>query len=162
MAIEDYFIDLYYVERVRQPDGTGGFEYVYKIGDAFRGSATKASTSEQTVAGVRGDISEQYTITTHNNNILELSDILMFVNEDNKRIFLRVNSEPSNLSTLLSKSMSSVLYIPVSALYFTNPLSTGCSSNCIFPPVEITSFSIFPESVFCSINSPCNILFTPY
>lgn len=95
MAVEDYYIDLYYVEKVRQPDGTGGFEYVYKIGDTFRGSATKSSTSEQTLAGVRGDVSEQYTITTHNNNILELSDVIMFVNPDNKRIFLRVNSEPS-------------------------------------------------------------------
>ena len=95
MAIEDYFIDLHFVEKVRQPDGTGGFEYVYKIGDVFRGSATKSSTSEQTLAGIRGDVSEQYTITTHINNVLELSDVLMFVNPDKKRIFLRVNSEPS-------------------------------------------------------------------
>lgn len=95
MAIEDYYIDLYYIDRTRQPDGTGGFEYVYRIGESFRGSAVKSSTSEQTVAGVRGVIGEQYTITTHDNNVLEETDVVMFVNQDNKRVFLRVNSVPT-------------------------------------------------------------------
>ena len=93
--IEDYYIDLYHAEKLRMSDGTGGFEYVYKIGDSFKGTATKASSQEQLVAGVWGNISEQYTITTYDNNVLELSDIIMFENVDKKRVFLRINSEPT-------------------------------------------------------------------
>jgi hypothetical protein len=95
MAIEDYYKELYYVDRSRQPDGTGGFEYVYKIGEKFSGSVTKASTSEQTVAGVKGVIGEQYTITTHIENVLEETDVVMFINRDNKMVFLKVNSIPT-------------------------------------------------------------------
>ena len=90
--IEDYNIDLYYVEKIRRPDGTGGFEYAYKIGDTFRGTAIKSGTQEQTVAGIRGVDGEQYTITTYKNNVLEESDVIMFRNEDNNAVFLRVNS----------------------------------------------------------------------
>lgn len=92
MALQDYWIDLYFVEKVRQPDGTGGFEYVYQIGDTFKGGAVKSATSEQIVASVRGNVGEQYTITTNDNNALSLGDIIMFVNPDNERVFLRLNS----------------------------------------------------------------------
>lgn len=90
--LQDYWIDLYFVEKVRQPDGTGGYEYVYQIGDSFRGSAVKSSSQEQIVASVRGNVGEQYTITTNDNNALSLNDIVMFVNPDNERVFLRLNS----------------------------------------------------------------------
>lgn len=96
MAVEDYFIDLYYVDKTRQPDGTGGFEYAYVIGQSFRGSATRSSSSEQTVASLRGDLSEQYTIITHDNNVLSKDDIIMFTNADNVRRFLRINSIPTH------------------------------------------------------------------
>lgn len=92
MALQDYWIDLYFVEKVRQPDGTGGFEYVYQIGDKFKGGAVKSATSEQIVASVRGNVGEQYTVTTNDNNALSLGDIIMFVNPDNQRVFLRLNS----------------------------------------------------------------------
>lgn len=92
MALQDYWIDLYFVEKVRQPDGTGGFEYVYQIGDTFKGGAVKSATSEQIVASVRGNVGEQYTVTTNDNNALSLGDIIMFVNPDNQRVFLRLNS----------------------------------------------------------------------
>lgn len=91
MAIEDYYIDLFYVDLTRQPDGTGGFEYAYKIGLSFKGSAVRSSASEQQVAGIRGQLAEQYNITTHKNNVLNKDDIIMFVNEDNERIFLKIN-----------------------------------------------------------------------
>ena len=90
--LQDYWIDLYFVEKVRQPDGTGGFEYVYQIGDKFRGGAVKSSNQEQIVASVRGNVGEQYTITTNDNNALSANDIIMFVNQDNQRVFLRLNS----------------------------------------------------------------------
>lgn len=95
MAIEDYYIDLYFVEKKRQSDGTGGFEYVYTIGEAFRGTATKSGVAEQTLAGVRGEIREQYTITTSDNNAIQLSDVIMFENENGRRVFLKVNSHPT-------------------------------------------------------------------
>lgn len=96
MAIEDYFIDIHYVDKTRQPDGTGGFENAYKIGETFKGSVSLASASEQTVAGIRGEVKNQYNIITHNNNILEKDDILMYVNQDKKRMFLRVNDNPKH------------------------------------------------------------------
>lgn len=92
MAFEDYWFDLYFIEKVRQPDGTGGFEYVYKVGDTFRGNAVKSSSNEQIVASVRGNIGEQYTIATYDNNVLLANDIIMFINPDNDRVFLRMNS----------------------------------------------------------------------
>ena len=95
MAIEDYYIDIYYVEKVRNSDGTGGYEYVYSIGNTFKGSVTKSTTSEQQVAGIRGIVDEQYTITTYDNNVLEKDDIIMFINPDNRRVFLRINANPT-------------------------------------------------------------------
>ena len=94
MAVEDYFIDVHYVDKTRQPDGTGGFETAYKIGEVFKASIKKANASEQTVAGVRGEVNEQYKIITHNNNALEKNDVLMFVNSNGERTFIRVNDNP--------------------------------------------------------------------
>lgn len=94
MAIEDYYIDLFYVDLTRQPDGTGGFEYAYKIGLSFKGSAVRASASEQQTAGIRGEIAEQYNVTTHKNNVLNKDDIIMFENQDKERIFLRMAIPP--------------------------------------------------------------------
>lgn len=116
MAIEDYYIDIYYVEKVRHPDGTGGFEYVYTIGDSFRGSATKSSTSEQQVAGIRGIVSEQYTVTTPDNNVLEKDDIIMFIDANNKRVFLRINANPTHTPNKSAQShwkyVQATYYIP--------------------------------------------------
>lgn len=91
MAIEDYYIDLYYVDLTRQPDGTGGFEYAYKVGLSFKGSAVRSSASEQQVAGIRGIVGEQYTITTHKNNVLQKDDVIMFENAEKERVFVRIN-----------------------------------------------------------------------
>lgn len=95
MAVEDYFIDVHYVDKTRQPDGTGGFETAYKIGEVFKASVVIASASEQTVAGVRGEVNEQYNVITHKNNVLEKNDILMFVNKNGNRTFIRINNDPS-------------------------------------------------------------------
>lgn len=90
--LQDYWIDLYFVEKIRQPDGTGGFEYVYQIGESFKGGAVKSASQEQIVASVRGNVAEQYTVTTNDNNALSKNDIIMFINTDNERVFLRMNS----------------------------------------------------------------------
>lgn len=92
MAIEDYYIDLFYVDLTKLPDGTGGFEYAYKIGESFRGSVVRASASEQQTAGIRGVLEEQYNITTAKNNVLQQNDVIMFINQDKEKIFLRINS----------------------------------------------------------------------
>ena len=94
--VDDYFIDMYYVDKIRQPDGTGGFEYTYKVGEKFRGSAMKSSTAEQTLAGVRGVPNDQYSVITYKNNVLEASDIIMFVDQNGKKVYLKINSNPSN------------------------------------------------------------------
>lgn len=93
MALQDYWIDLYFVEKVRQPDGTGGFEYVYQIGDTFKGGAVKSATSEQLVAGVRGEKRNQYTMTTKDNNALSKGDVVMFVNANGNRVFVQLNDD---------------------------------------------------------------------
>ena len=95
MAIEDYYIDLRFVEKVREPDGTGGFEYVYRIGNVFKGSATKSGVAEQTLAGVRGEIRDQYTVTMPDNISMSASDVIMFINTDGQRVFLKINSNPT-------------------------------------------------------------------
>ena len=95
MAIEDYYRDLWFVEKIRQPDGTGGFEYVYAIGQVFRGSATKSTSNEQMIAGIRGIVGEQYTIIVPKTTPIQNSDVVMFVNEDNTRVFLRVSNNPT-------------------------------------------------------------------
>lgn len=90
--IEDYYIDLYYVNTTQVSDGTGGYEKAYIIGESFKGSAVRSTMSEQQLAGIRGVIDEQYTITTYDNNIINANDIIMFVDIDKERVFLRVNS----------------------------------------------------------------------
>ena len=92
MAFEDYFHDLWFVEKIRQPDGTGGFEYVYAIGEVFKGKATKCTTNEQIIAGIRGIVGEQYTIGVPKDTPLQNTDVIMFVNEDKTRVFIRINS----------------------------------------------------------------------
>ena len=113
--IEDYYIDLFYVDLTREPDGTGGFEYAYKIGNSFSGSAVKSSSTEQIVAGVRGEVGEQYNVTTAKNNILQKDDIIMFVNNDNERVFLRINSNAMytpNQSNQKFKGVTATRIIP--------------------------------------------------
>ena len=58
MAIEDYYHDLWFVEKIRQPDGTGGFEYVYAIGEVFKGKATKSTSNEQIIAGISFELTK--------------------------------------------------------------------------------------------------------
>lgn len=101
MALQDYWRDLYFVNKTSQSDGTGGYEYTYEIGECFRGGAVKSSSQEQIVASVRGNVGEQYTITTYDYNDIKANDVIMFVNEDNERVFLRVNS---NLTYTPNKS----------------------------------------------------------
>ena len=91
MAIEDYYIDLFYVDLTRLPDGTGGFEYAYKIGESFKGSAVRASASEQQTAGIRGELGMQYNVTTNKKNVLQKDDIIMFYNEEKEQIFVRIS-----------------------------------------------------------------------
>lgn len=91
MAIEDYYIDLFYVDLTKQPDGTGGFEYAYKIGNSFKGSAVRSSASEQQVAGIRGELGMQYNISTYKNNVLQKDDIIMFYNEEKEQIFVKIS-----------------------------------------------------------------------
>lgn len=109
MAIEDYYIDLYYIDLTRQPDGTGGFEYAYKIGLSFKGSAIRASASEQQVAGIRGVTSEQYNITTHKNNVLNEDDIIMFINENKERVFLKMNIAPQYTPKFSSQNFKGLI-----------------------------------------------------
>lgn len=113
--IEDYYIDLFYVDLTREPDGTGGFEYAYKIGNSFRGSAVRASSSEQTVAGIRGELNDQYNVTTAKNNILQKDDIIMFVNPDKEQVFLKINSNAlytPNQSNQRFKGLTATKIIP--------------------------------------------------
>ncbi len=90
MALQDYWIDIHFVDKTRRPDGTGGFEYVYVIGETFRGGVVKSSEQEQIIAGIRDEEGARYTLTTTDNIALNKDDIIMFVNKDNERVFLRL------------------------------------------------------------------------
>lgn len=96
MAITDYNTinhTIYHVTEELVPDGTGGFEQGYAIGDSFQGSSVKSSSDEQMVAGIRGDVEDQYSLTAPKNEPISRNDILMYY-ENNRRLFLRVKSEP--------------------------------------------------------------------
>lgn len=82
--------DLYFVDKSRRPDGTGGYEYVYVIGATFRGGVVKAEANEQIIASIREEKGERYTVTTNDNNALIKNDIIMFVNDDGEQVFLRL------------------------------------------------------------------------
>lgn len=94
MAIENYYKDLFHVDLISHPDGTGGYEYAYKIGEKFKGSVVRASASEQQTAGIRGVVGEQYNITTQKGNELKKDDIIFFINEEGEKIFIRMNISP--------------------------------------------------------------------
>lgn len=116
MAIEDYYIDLYYVDLTRVPDGMGGFEYAYRIGESFKGSAVRSPASEQEIAGIRGELQEQYNVTTAKGNVLQKDDILMFIDKDKQQVFLRVNSNalhtPESAINSAWKGVSATKIIP--------------------------------------------------
>lgn len=97
MAITDYNTinhTIYHITQESIPDGTGGFDKIYTIGDSFRGSCVKSASQEQIVAGIRGDTEDQYSLTVSKDEPIERNDILMFYKNDGKRLFLRVKSEP--------------------------------------------------------------------
>lgn len=89
---EDYWINVNYVERTHQPDGTGGFEDIYRIGEQFKMNVAIAGSDEQIVASQRGTVGEQYNVATYDNVSLRANDVVMFRNPDNERVFLRINS----------------------------------------------------------------------
>ena len=93
--LQDYWIDLYYVEKTHRSDGTGGIEDVYTIGQKFRGGAVKSSSQEQIVASVRGEVGERYEVTTNKNNSLTKDDIIMFYDANDRQVFLKI-SENAN------------------------------------------------------------------
>lgn len=94
MAIEDIYKNIYMVTKSEEADGTGGFEFIYKVGRAFRGSVVKANSGEQQLAAIRDTLEEQYNVTTAKNTKLVKDDIIMFRTNDNERVFLRINDNP--------------------------------------------------------------------
>lgn len=93
MAFKDYWISARYVDKTHQPDGTGGFEDLYVIGAEFKMNVAIASNSEQLVASQRGVMRRQYNVAVNDNVSLDANDIVTFLNADNKRVFLRINSK---------------------------------------------------------------------
>jgi hypothetical protein len=91
MAIEDYYKTLYFVDKTRRPDDTGSFEYVYVIGDSFKGSCIRSSAEEQILAGIRGNLQEQFNITVDKKIPLSKDDVIMFIDDDNSRVFIRID-----------------------------------------------------------------------
>lgn len=91
MAIEDIYKELFFVDKTRQPDETGAYEYVYVIGDAFKGSCIRSSVAEQTLASIRGELGEQYTLTVDKKLPLGRDDIVMFLDDDGRRVFIRID-----------------------------------------------------------------------
>lgn len=90
MAFDDYWRDVHFVDKSRRPDGTGGFEYVYVIGDVFRASVVKSDAQEQIIAGIREEKGVRYTFSTTKNIPLDKNDMVMFVNNDGEQVFLRL------------------------------------------------------------------------
>lgn len=92
MAFRDFWRNVNYVEKTHQSDGTGGYEDLYVIGESFLMNVAIASNEEQIVASQRGVMKRQFNVAVSDNVSLGENDIVTFIDDDNKRRFLRINS----------------------------------------------------------------------
>ena len=96
------------MEKVRTPDGTGGWQTVWKDGIAFEAAITKDNTLQARVAEKQG-VTELYTITVKRENPLEFHDV---IKRKSDGFILRVTS---NMKDKTSPEFSGINFGQVSA-----------------------------------------------
>lgn len=103
-AMEDVTI----LEKVRTPDGEGGFETKYVYGPTIKAAITFNNSINARVAQVQG-VKDVFTITTHKNAPLDFHDIVKRLSDGK---FFRVTS---NGNDRVSPAVASFQYSRVSA-----------------------------------------------
>ncbi len=97
MALVDFLNDdLAIMDKVSQPDGFGGFVWVWQEGVHFTGKALRKSSDTILIAQQQG-MNEIYTITTLAAVLLERGD---YVKRMRDGIILRVTSDPMDATML--------------------------------------------------------------
>lgn len=101
MALVDFLNDdLAIMDKVSQPDGFGGFVWVWQEGVHFAGKALRNSSDTILIAQQQG-MNEIYTITTLAAVLLERGD---YVKRMRDGIILRVTSDPMDATMLPADS----------------------------------------------------------
>lgn len=75
MLIDDYMQLCTFIDKVRTPDGEGGFTVEWRDGVQFDAAITQDSTMQAQIAQAQG-VTSVYTITTHRNVVLEYHDVI--------------------------------------------------------------------------------------
>ena len=68
------------MEKVRIPDGEGGFIPTWNDGITFDAAVTRDSTMQARIAEKEG-VTSVYTVTTHRNTVLEFHDVIKRVSD---------------------------------------------------------------------------------
>ena len=88
-----------FMDKVREPDGLGGWNTVWREGAEFKASVLKDSTIQGRVAEKQG-ITELYTITVFRNNQLDFHDVIKRVSDG--KIFRITSDIKDNTSPVFS------------------------------------------------------------
>lgn len=80
MLYEKMMTDCVLLEKVRTPDGLGGWTTVWSEGASFRAAILKDSTMEARAAEKQG-VTEVYTVTVPKENPLEYMDVFRRVSD---------------------------------------------------------------------------------
>ena len=93
--IDDFKADCVLLEKVREPDGAGGFYTKWTEGAAFTAAITFSTSIEARRAEKEG-VSSLYTVTTDKNAKLEYHDVFRRLNDG--KVF-RVTSDGDDVET---------------------------------------------------------------
>jgi len=78
MALQDYYVKLYFVEYKRVPDGFGGWKQHWDVGAEFNGLITLASEVTQNTEALRGNLKKQYRLSVDKDVPLKKGDKIAF------------------------------------------------------------------------------------
>ena len=100
--LEESMSDVVFLEKVRQPDGEGGFLTAWNEGEPFKAAIT-FDTSIQARTAEKQGVTSLYTVTTRKSVVLEYHDV--FKRKSDGKIF-RVTSDGDDKFTPTSASLN--------------------------------------------------------
>lgn len=105
--IEDSMEQVCFMEKVRVPDGEGGFTTAWNEGAQFRASITFDSSMQARIADKQG-VTSLYTVTTAKNASLEYHDVLKRLSDG--KVF-RITSDGDDRQTPASARFGQYLQV---------------------------------------------------
>lgn len=100
--LSDAMVDVVLLEKIRTPDGEGGFITSWKDGASFKAAITFDSSMQSRIAEKQG-VTSLYTVTTNKSAMLEYHDVFRRVSDG--KIF-RVTSDGDDKFTPNSASLN--------------------------------------------------------